>query len=237
MSAPAGGGNRQLQGTEVLFFIVLFGMLTANFSKVNVDLRDILLWLPENLARLLGWQEAGFYLLATPWITLGLPLLLLLPGYLIVRLSQVKVDDVEAVPGTLNEAPGADQWRFADIAGRIAFTLIPLLLSVHVILALVKINAKGPYLPLTVADPSGVKSYLAINVMQTMSQPQVWLSLDVIKWAALAILVAGVLGSLWAARPSRQPSGGRALTAGSWFSVALAAGLYGATLARWLFIR
>ncbi len=59
------------------------------------------------------------------------------------------------------------------LLGRLALSLLPLVLSAHLALALVKLNAKLGYLPLALQDPSGVKSFLAINVMQTLTPPGV----------------------------------------------------------------
>lgn len=231
-----------LAGSETLFFLVLLGMLTANFSKVFVDLREVIFYLPQQAAVLLGWQASGFYLLATVWVTLVFPLLLVLPGLLVLKLSRLRVERVEAVSeppsaALKGAAPGAT-W---ESIGRLAMPLIPLVLTAHVVLALVKLNAKGAYLPLVLGDPSGVKSYLALNVMNTMTPPGVLIPLDILKYVVAAVLLAGYLLSLLGARRmARKASVG---AQGRWFmgaalvNLTLVAGLYMATVIEWLFIR
>ncbi len=116
------------------------------------------------------------------------------------------------------------------------------MLAAHVVLAVVKINAKGAYLPLALGDPSGVKSYLALNVMNTMSAPGVILSLDLLKWIVLALLGLGYLLSLAAARRASATVAGlysrRSYFVAAAVGLSLVAGLlYAATVIRWLFIR
>lgn len=238
-------GQRGLNASESLFMVVLLGMLTASFSKVNLPLREILFWLPQQAAVTLGWQVPGYALLAAIWVTLLLPLILLFPGLLIFRLGRLKrsVLSVETDPNSFSSqlpvAPHRDQlW---SLLGQLLLPFIPLLLTAHLVLALVKLNAKGAYLPLVVEDPSGVQSYLAMQVMQTISQPAGLLALDLLKWLVLAVLLCGYLFSLFAAR---QISGklfrgvaARYYVAASFVGLSIVAGLYLDTLIRWLFIR
>jgi len=229
---------RPLAVSETLFFLVLLGMLTANFSKVYTDLRELLFWLPTQTALLLGWQEPGFYLLATLWVTLALPLLLLLPGWLLWRAFGLQVAGSEG-PDAPAAAPPA---RFGcwEGLGRLALPAIPLILSAHVILALVKLNAKGGYFPLVLQDPSGVRSYLALNVMHTLAAPGVLIPLDILKWLMIGLLA---LGALLAWSGTRRVAGvlpspeRRGYLAGSLVTLGVLTGLYGATIIRWLFVR
>lgn len=232
-------GKKGLPASETFFFLVLLGMLTANFSKVYVDLREAIFWVPQNAAQILGWESAGFYLLATFWVTLALPLFLMLPGYLVLRLFEFKSDIAE--PASFDEGhPAAESIDFWPLLGRLALPFIPLVLSAHVVLAVVKLNAKGAYLPYVLRDPTGVKSYLAMNVMHTVPAPGVLVSLDVLKWIVLALLGGGWLVSLAAARRAGHRLYGHAAAgylAASAFGVSMLAGLYGAVVIRWLFIR
>lgn len=234
-----------LSPSESLFLVVLLGMLTANFSKVYVDLREAIVWIPQQTALLLGWQSTGFEFLAAIWVALLLPLLLLLPAWAVWRLADLQVSAPQPGPGTTAPAPPdsvppADPgfWRRL---GHLGLPLIPLLLAVHLILAVVKINAKAGYLPFALRDPSGVQSYLAINVMKTASPPGLLLPLDVLKWLVLAVLVGGWLLSLLTARRSAASLPGQTSRTGYLWGAAIAvtlpAALYLATLVRWLFIR
>ncbi len=228
----------RLAPSETLFFLVLLGMLTANFSKVFVDLREAIFWSPQQAALLLGWGEGGFYLLATLWVTLVFPLLLVLPGYLVLRLGELRREELSGAPPAQQEAPPRQEGFWACL-GQLLLPMIPMVLAAHVVLAVVKLNAKGGYLPFVLQDPTGVRSYLAMNVMQTVRAPGVLLSLDLLKWLALALIVAGYLLSLAAARRvGRRPLGGaRSFTVAAVVGVTLVAAIYAATVIRWLFIR
>ena len=76
-------------------------------------------------------------------------------------------------------------------------TIVPLLLSSHLVLALVKLNTKLAYLPVAMADPGGVKSYMAIWELGLMPQPGIWFSISTVKIISLALLLSGTVLSLW----------------------------------------
>jgi hypothetical protein len=228
-----------LRPSETFFFLVLLGLLTANFSKVNVGLRDMIFWMPEQAAILLGWQDNGFYLLAVIWIAILLPMLLLLPGYLIYRLGQISTRPVDTIPETSSfeappETPG--YWR---TMGRLSLPFIPLILAAHAVLALVKINAKAGYLPFALGDPSGVKTYLAMNVMQTVTAPGVLVPLDSIKWLIALVLIVGLLLSYRVAwrTSAAADKPDRPFTAASFVGVTILFSMYMATVVEWLFVR
>lgn len=220
---------------ESLFFLVLLGLLTANFAKVHVALREMIFWLPERAAALLGWGEGGFYPLAVAWVALLFPLLLLLPGMLVWLVAQVRV----AAVAEDQAAPGLPL-RLWPVLGRLALALLPLIMTAHVVLALVKFNTKLGYLPLVLHDPSGVKSYLALSVVRTLPAPGVLLSLDLLKWLLVAVLGLGAAASLLACRKVAVTVDGRrdvGLLAGAMVSVGLLTALYGAVVFEWLFVR
>jgi hypothetical protein len=237
--------KKGLRAGETLFFLVLLGLLTANFSKVYVDLREAVFWLPENLALALGWDAAGFYPLAVIWVGLIFPFLLLVPGLIIYLIGQIKVSTLEGEPERL-PADLSNATFFAGIMpllGRLALPLLPLVLSAHLALALVKLNAKFGYLPLALQDPSGVKSFLAINVMQTLAPPGVLISLDILKWVIAGLLVLGFVLSVIAARivakveVEGQGRVDRPFMAAAIVSLIVLAGFYGSTVVEWLFVR
>lgn len=226
-----------LNKSETLFFLVLLGMLTANFSKVYVELRLLLFWLPQKTALLLGWQDHGYYVLAAVWLALLLPTLFLLPGYVVLRLASIKTETVSGPGHAIEVPPVQDDNGFWAIAGQLALPMIPTILSAHAVLAVVKINAKAGYLPLALVDPSGVKSFLAINVMQTINAPGVLLPLDSLKWIALMLLLGGLsLSFLVARRVARNRQRPGYLLA-ALVSTLIPAGCYFSTVIEWLFVR
>ncbi len=233
-----------LSASESFFFLVLTGMLTANFSKVYVDLREVIFWLPQQAAALLGWQAGGYYLLATLWVTLVLPVLLLLPGLLVLKLGSIRVASAGPPPslGEMQDSPApAGRPGFWASLGMLALPCIPLVLTAHLVLALVKVNAKAAFLPYVLQDPTGVKSYLAMNVMQLVPQPGILIPLDILKWLILLLLLAGLGISLLAARRVSGRLGGlyasRVYLGAAGLAVGLVGSLYVATVIRWLFIR
>lgn len=235
-------GKTPLPPGEALFLVVLLGLLTANFSKVYVDLREAILWAPQQGALLLGWGADGFNLLAAFWVALLLPILMLIPAWGAWRLADLQISTATEgdQPVTPVKTPPAERGFWARI-GHLALPMIPLLLAVHLVLAIVKINAKAGYLPFALRDPSGVKSFLAINVMHTLPGPGILVPLDILKWIVLAVLAGGFLVSLFAARrcstqlPVDTSRSGYLF--GALLAVSLPAAMYAATIITWLFIR
>ncbi len=210
-------------------------MVTANFSKVNVPLRELLFAAPKKAAILLGWQADGYFLLSALWITLLLPLLLALPGMILYRLRFMKVSTV--VEPEEPEQVSVKRSLFAGLSDLLLPT-IPLLLASHLILALVKLNAKLGYLPLVLSDLSGVKSYLAVHLMKTLPQPGVLVSIDLLKWLVIVLLVIGYLLAIWAVKKVASGRDGKKFYFwGTLINISLLAGLYLDTVIRWLFLR
>ncbi len=226
-----------LRKSETLFFLVLLGMLTANFSKVYVELRLLIFWLPQEAAVLLGWGDSGYYLLAAIWIALLLPSLFLLPGYLILRVAAIRSTAVAGpdLPPVLLDRDR--QSGFWISAGQLALPMIPSILSAHAVLAIVKINAKAGYLPFALADSTGVKSFLAMNVMQTVAAPGALISLDILKWLVLSLLVAGLLMSFLVARKVSVRHGRPGFFLAALVSVLIPTTCYFSTVIEWLFVR
>ncbi len=244
---PWPGDLRQqgLRPSESLFFIVLLGLLTANFAKVYVDLREAIFWVPEHLALALGWDAAGFYPLAVLWIGLLFPGLLLVPGLVAYLLGKIQFSTLPGEPaqGQVEQGPTFSFNDFMNILGRMILPLLPLVLAAHLTLAIVKLNAKLGYLPLTLHDPSGVKSFLAINIMQTIAPPGVLISLDILKWVIAALLLTGLVCSVWAARivafanPASPQTMDRPFFISVLITLAVLSCFYGATVFEWLFVR
>ena len=78
------------------------------------------------------------------------------------------------------------------LAAALTPALVPLFLGGHLALALVKLNAKLSYLPLAAADPSGVKTYMAVEELGLLPRPGLILSLPAIRMAAAVVLAGGV---------------------------------------------
>lgn len=230
-----------LSVSENFFLLVLLGLLTANFTKFYVELREAIFWLPEQAASLLGWEAAGYYLLATLWVTLALPVLLLLPGWLLLKLGRLRSDPQAAPPAVADLPVAKEEPGFRAGLGALALPCLPLLLAAHLAMGLVKANAKAGFLPYALQDPSGVKSYLAMNVMQLAPPPGILIPLDLLKWLVLAILFAGFAGALLAVRRMADRLG---ILSSSRFGqgaaglVVLCCGaLYIGTVVQWLFLR
>jgi hypothetical protein len=130
-----------------------------------------------------------------------------------------------------------------QLLGRLVLPLLPLVLSAHLALAVVKLNAKLGFLPLVLQDPSGVKSFLAINIMQTLSPPGALVPLDILKWLVVALLVAGLVLSILASRIlAKAAEKGQQRMDIPFFAAALMtlivlSGFYGSTVLEWLFVR
>ncbi len=235
---PAGG----LKTGETFFFIVLLGLLTANFAKVYADLREAIFWVPEKLALFLGWDVAGFYPLAVIWIGLLFPLLIFVPGLLVYMFGRIQFSTSGSKPidKTPEQVKPYSFRDFMSLLGRMVPTLLPLVLAAHLTLAIVKLNAKLGYLPFVLQDTSGVKSFLAFSVMQTMSPPGVLISLEVLKWIVVGILVIGLLFSVWAARVvsmDKESRIDRPFFVSIVFTLAVLSFFYGSTVFEWLFVR
>lgn len=234
-----------LRPGEALFFLVLLGLLTANFAKVYVSLREAIFWLPEHLALWLGWDAVGFYPLAVVWIGIIFPLLLLVPGLLVYLVGQMKVSTLDEEPAKVPKETAAtfSLSGFMTLVGRLALPLLPLVLAAHLVLAVVKLNAKLGYLPLTLQDPSGVKSFLATNIMQTLSSPGVLIPLDILKWLVVMLLVAGLAVSAAAAwtvakcDDQGQQKIDRPFFVAALVTLVVLSGFYGSTVMEWLFVR
>jgi hypothetical protein len=238
LDLPSGG----LKPGETTFFIVLLGLLTANFAKVYADLREAIFWLPENLALFMGWDAAGFYPLAVIWIGLLFPLLLFVPGLLIYLSGRIQLSTFTSEP-VIAAQEKATPFTFRDfmlLLGRMVPPLLPLVLAAHLALATVKLNAKLGYLPFVLQDTSGVKSYLAFSVMQTLTPPGVLISLDILKWIVVGMLLVGLLFSVWAARVvsvNKESRIDRPFFISILMTLAVLSAFYGATVLEWLFVR
>ena len=81
-----------------------------------------------------------------------------------------------------------------------AVPLIGPVLGAHAALALIKLNAKGGYLPYLFYDPSGASTYLAIHASGQLPLPDLLLPLAVLRWVVLGVFAVGVAAGMWRAR-------------------------------------
>jgi ferredoxin len=75
-------------------------------------------------------------------------------------------------------------------------SIVPLLLAAHLVLAVVKLNAKAGYLALGVADPTGIQSYLAVEELGLYPRPGLLLSMGTVKGVAAFLMAGGIFLSL-----------------------------------------
>ncbi len=119
------------------------------------------------------------------------------PGRFPVRIRLVPPRDRE--PGDEGEEEQVvDRDTVRGISAVYGPAVIPMMLAAHLVLALVKLNAKVPYLPLALGDPVGMRTYMAVEELGILHAPDLLLPLAVIRGLALAILLAGTGLSLWA---------------------------------------
>ncbi len=238
---------------NALFAVVLMGLLSIDFFKVYPNLRDSLLGPAERALATVGTLSAP----VTEFLTSAIYGSVLLPMTFVLVVSFVAF--ITARAGVNDLAPfdiekesmsikryGSSAFKkisFGRAFTATAFGLIPIMLSAHVVLAIVKLNAKLGYFPFIFRDPTGVMSYLSINVFNINSQPGVLIPLDILQWILLAVLGAGLVASVFAARKitDSKTRSGDALGVGGFSAITagslIMAALYASTVYNWLFIR
>ncbi len=224
--------------TETATAAALLGFLLLSFARFWPDLAAVLS-LPGRLlspligvpsSRLLFVLWGGFLL---PFLLLALPALAArwrldaggagtpppaLPGaqggggrWGVWVWRREKSPDPELVEGVEGE-----EGRVAhvdSVPGLMAVFLpafVPLLLGGHLLLAAVKLNAKAAYLGLAIADPAGVRSYLAVEEYALLPRPGLLFPLGPLKWVLLALfalaVALGVGTALAIARREKLPA-------------------------------
>jgi ferredoxin len=121
------------------------------------------------------------------------------------------------------------------------FAFIPLLAGAYAAFSVIKLNEKAAYLPLVLADPAGIRTWLAINQVKILEAPESLYPLTAVRWAALAPVVVGAVCSVWSTGrigAAVYGAGSRAATRGAFvFRVGLVAlsALMITCLKTWLF--
>ena len=115
--------------------------------------------------------------------------------------------------GEAGEEEGAVE-RTDTVRGLMASFLpafVPLLLGGHLLLAAIKINAKISYLPLGLADFSGVRSYMSVEELALVPRPGLLFPLAPLKWGLLCLFILSAALSvgvaLSIARREKLPAG------------------------------
>ena len=162
-------------------------------------------------------------------------LLVCAPGVLSAGLARLRGQEVPRPGAPAKPEPRAARTSTASAKfGRWVLPLIGPLLGAHAALALVKLNAKGGYLPYLFYDPQGASTYLAIQVARVLPQPDLLVPLPVLRWVVLAVFTAGLAAGVrqalkcWRGTPVMPV----ALYATSFLAIS---GLLGAALVHWLF--
>ncbi|MFA6149017.1 MAG: 4Fe-4S binding protein [bacterium] len=239
--------------TETITAAALLGFLLLSFARFWPALAAVLAFPGAAITPLFGVSLSRVVFIL--WGGFLLPLLVLTVPALYARWRIVSEGAGEEAPargerwgfriwmGEKNpapeETPGEEEGavkRTDTVRGLMAFFLpayIPLLISGHLLLAGIKLNAKASYLALGFFDPSGVRSYMMVEESALLPRPGMLVPLVPLKWGLLglfllsAVLSAGVAISI--ARREKLPAGP---TVAALLAVAVAVG--GGFL-QWLF--
>jgi hypothetical protein len=222
-------GREARDRSQALLVIVLTGIVFYRLARFWGDLRVIVEWPAKALASLLPFVgpvlykglklAAGFAF----WPLVYFVLLALAAKFV----SEVRVtswpaggdetagllyDVAEIDEQRRNEQEGWDArkhtlWGYLAVYGH---AFLPLIAGAYGAFALIKLNEKIGYLPLALGDPAGVRTYLAINELLVFPAPESLLPLSLMRWAALVLVAAGAVISLYAAgRAGRAVYGNR----------------------------
>jgi polyferredoxin len=236
---------------NAIFAVVLTGLISSNFFKVFTKLKTALFGPAEFVLSNAGTFSAAmsefFYALyGSVLLPLFFVSIISYAAFLAVRtdIKTIEGGDVEKELLSVKREEGASSGKisFGAVFTAASFSLVPIVLSAHIVLALVKLNTKLPYFPYIFLDPTGVKSYLSFNVFQSYEQPSMFVALAQMKWIIAAVVVIGFIFSLTAAKKitdTKMQNGERIGTRGFVaFTIALVvmAALYGSTVYNWLFV-
>jgi polyferredoxin len=244
--------------SEVAMAAALMGFLLLSYSRFWPGLESVLALPVTSASPFLGPGAARAAYIV--WVGFVLPMLLLIaPSVVVIGggvFSHLESPDSFDTAGkrgifpikfwlgsttrrTWNDDDDGDE-RIITQAGSVGGlaaaclpSVVPLLLAAHLVLAIVKLNAKAGYLALGVADPSGIQSYLAVEELGLYPRPGLLLSLGTIKAVAAFLMAGGVfLSFLTVARVARREDVPFLPFA---LQVAVAAVCFAGGLFKWLF--
>jgi len=208
--------GRMRDRSEALLVVVLTGIVFYRLARFWSTLRVVVEW-PATFAALhlpfVG--PAGFKGLKLFTGFLLWPLLFYLLLALLARLaSETRLTEVaagEKETALLSiDAEGIDEqrrdearrwllkrqtlWGYLATYG-VAF--LPLLAGAYAAFSLIKLNEKLGYLPLVLADPAGIRNYLAMSQIHVLTPPESLVPLNLIRWGTLAVVAIGAACSFW----------------------------------------
>jgi polyferredoxin len=209
--------GRMRDRSEALLVVVLTGIVFYRLARFWSTLRTAVEW-PATFAALqlpfvgpTGFKGlklfAGFLL----W-----PLLFYLLLAVLARLaSETRLIEVAAgerdTEAATFDAEGIDEQRRDEarrwllkrqtVWGYLAtygVAFLPLLAGAYAAFSLIKLNEKLGYLPLVLADPAGIRNYLAMSQIHVLTPPESLVPLAWIRWGTLAAVAIGAVCSFWA---------------------------------------
>jgi hypothetical protein len=193
-------GREARDRSQALIVIVLTGIVFYRLARFWGDLRVVVEW------------PAGILATALPFIW---PLIyFLLLGLAAKLVSEVRVSTWPAggdeTAGLLYDVAEIDDRRRKEAQGWeskrqslwgyvavFSLSFVPLISGGYAAFALVKLNEKIGYLPFALADPAGVRTYLAMTELSLVAAPESIVPLEWLRWAVLVLIAAGALASFW----------------------------------------
>lgn len=207
--------------SDTALLAALMGFILLTFSRFWPPVQDLMVLPFQWLNPYLGSASRPVLLL---WLGFGLPLLTVLVSAAFVvwsrsaSTSYVPVRESGSRSGS--HSPGlplkvwfdsgssqevSDPYAEERIIGAdtvkglsavYAPVMIPFVVFAHLVLALVKLNTKLAYLPVALADPEGIRSYLAIWELDLITQPGILLPISTVRTLSMALLLLGTVTSL-----------------------------------------
>jgi polyferredoxin len=247
--------------SEALLVAVLTGIVFYRLARFWGPLRTVVEWPAAFAAQHLPFVgPAGFKALKLLAGFLLWPLLFYLLLAALARLaSETRLIEVAAgdqeTPPPPPTAEGIDEQRREEarrwiltrqtVRGYLAtygVAFLPLLAGAYASFSLIKLNEKLGYLPLVLADPAGIRSYLAMSRIHVLTPPESLVPLGWVRWAAVAAVAVGAACSFWSmgrVGAAVYGAGSRPATRGALVfrvGVAVLAGVMLLCLRRWLFL-
>jgi hypothetical protein len=209
-------GSEARDRSQALIVMVLTGIVFYRLARFWGDLRAVVEWPADVLATLLPFVGPTAYKglkLASGFAFWPLVFFLLL-GLAAKLVSEIRVstwpeggdetagllyDVAEIDDQRREEAKGWESmrqtvWGYAAV---FSLSFLPLIAGGYAAFALVKLNEKIGYLPYVLADPAGIRTYLAMTELGRVASPESLVPVEWLRWAVLALVAAGALVSFW----------------------------------------
>ena len=204
--------------SEIFMAAVLMGFLLLSYSRFWPGLESVLAFPITPLTGFIG--PAASRVTYIVWVGFLFPMLLMVApsmavigsGLFSAPASQTGIETAgkdgvfpvkfwlgpssRGIPRVNDENGERVITRTDTVGGLVAVCLpsiVPLLLAAHLVLAVVKINAKAGYLALGLADPTGIQSYLAVEELGLYPKPGLLVSMGMLKGLAVFLMAGGLL--------------------------------------------